>query len=202
MANKKVKRPAGKKSGKAIELTLTTTARSNIAATYCDAASTQDRSGHLLTTVCDAVYKVVKGKPLPDGDRADIVRSIGVKRGWSKASHDVRAAEVNTVLKNYAALREAIKALTTATDACTWHQAIELSRLLNRKKTVKAAVAEVKRVKQTGPKGTPSGRLAGALLGAVKFFTGKRKDAVVSAGRALHKIKVVTFTGKAKDYFV
>lgn len=201
MANKKQKRPAGKKSGKAIELKLTTTDRSSIAATYCAAATTQDRSGLLLTTVCDAVYKIVKGKPLPDADRADIVSNIGEKRGWSKASYDVRAAEVNTVLKNYATLREAIKALTTATDACTWHQAIELSRLLNRKKTVKAAVAEVKRVKQTGPKGTPSGRLAGALLGAVKFFTGTKRDAVVSAGRALQKAKVVRFTGKAKDKF-
>lgn len=194
MANKKAKADAPKP-------TLSTAVRSSIAATYCNALDTQERSGMLLTTVCDAVYKNCKGKPLPDADRTDIVSSIGKKRAWSAKSYDVRAAEVNTVLKNYAQLREAIRALTTATDVCTWHNALDLARKLNGGTKLATAVSEVKRNKKSKGAGNPVGRLAGALYALYLKHKGAKKKAVVSAARDLKDASIVEFTGKAAKVF-
>jgi hypothetical protein len=197
MSNKKAK--AARKA-EVVKPTLATAIRSNIVATYCNALQTQDRSGMLLTTVCDAVYKNCKGKPLPDADRADIVSGIGKQREWSAKSYDVRAAEVNTVLKNYAQLREAIKKLTTATDACTWHQAMALARALNKGDALATAVSNVRKGKQVSA-GNPVGRLAAALFAMYKACKGDKRKTVVRMARIAKDDLGIEFRSAAGKVF-
>jgi hypothetical protein len=200
MANKKTPKLTKVAEGVKQALSLTTTARSAVVATYCDALDTQERSGMLLTTVCDAVYKNCKGKPLPDADRKDIVSSIGKRRKWSSESASVRAAEVNTVLKNYSALRDAIKRLTNATDACTWHQAIALSRALNKGASLATAVKDVKNGKVAGVV-SPAGRVASAIFALYKASKADKRKAVVRVARILKDECNVEFRGEAGKVF-
>ena len=164
--------------------TLSTTARGAIVSSFVDALSTNESTGSLVTQVCDVARKYLKGEPIADGDRADIVRDIASARGWKKNVIKQRASEVNVVLKAYHELPEAIKLLASRNAGrAQWHDSMKLARRINAGDSVSKAVAFALKKGQS-PKSTPSGRVAGALKAWFKDSPSKQ-EAILRAAALL-----------------
>lgn len=163
--------------------TLSSTARSAIVSSFVDALSTNETTSSLVTQVCDVARKYLKGEPITDDDRADICADIASARGWKPKVMKQRKSEVNTVLKAYSKLPEAIKLLSTKNNGrAQWHDSMKLARRINAGDTVQKAVAFAMRVKKRG--GNPMGRVAGALKSAWDVMPRKRAE-IIKAARLL-----------------
>lgn len=164
-------------------MTLSATARSAIVAAYVEALSTNESTGSLVTQVCDVARKYTKGEDLSDADRSAIVMDIAKARGWKGKSIKARSSEVNVVLKAHAELPEAIDAYRAKAKRCQWHDSMKLARRLNAGDSIAQAV-KAAFVSGGKPKGTPSGRVAGALKAWHKAEPRKR-DAILQAAALL-----------------
>lgn len=164
-------------------LTLSATARSAIVAAYVEALSTNESTGSLVTQVCDVARKYTKGEAFSDEARSAIVSDIARARGWKGASAKSRCSEVNVVLKAHATLPEAIESYRTKAKRCQWHDSMKLARRLNAGDTIAQAVRAAFTTSDK-PKGTPSGRVAGALKAWHKAEPRKR-DAILKAAALL-----------------
>lgn len=171
---------------------LSSTAISAIAASFVDALSTNESTGSLVTQVCDTARKYLRGEPITDDNRADIVTKIASARGWKKNVLKQRSSEVNVVLKAYDQLPEAIKLLATRNNGrAQWHDSMKLARRINAGDTVQKAVAFALKPGRSS-QSTPSGRVAGALKAWWNDAPRKRAEIIKAAQLLGLTIKGVT----------
>lgn len=171
---------------------LSSTAISAIASSFVDALSTNESTGSLVTQVCDTARKYLRGEPISDDNRADIVTKIASARGWKKNVLKQRASEVNVVLKAYDELPEAIKLLSTKNNGrAQWHDSMKLARRINAGDSVQKAVAFALK-KATNNTGNPAGRVAGALKAWWNDAPRKRAEIIKAAQLLGLTIKGVT----------
>lgn len=159
---------------------LSTTARSAIVSSFVDALSANESTGSLVTQVCDVARKYLKGAEIAEEDRSAIVSDIAKARGWKGKSAKSRCSEANVVLRAYADLPEAIDAFRTKAKRCQWHDSMKLARRINAGDTIAQAV-KAAFTTQGAPKGTPSGRAAGALKAWFKAEPRKQKAILEAA---------------------
>lgn len=167
---------------------LTSTARSAIVSSFVNALSANESTGSLVTQVCDVARKYLKGEAMPDEDRTAIIADISKARGWKGPSAKSRHSEVNTVLKAYADLPEAIEALKAKAKRCQWHDSMKLARRINAGDSIGKAVAFAMKAGSGGEKASPSGRVAGALK--AWFKAEPRKQKAIMEAAALLNIKL------------
>lgn len=172
--------------------TLSSTARSAIVSSFVDALSTNESTGSLVTQVCDVARKYLKGDPMTDDDRADICADIASARGWKPKVLKQRKSEVNTVLKAYSDLPEAIKLLSTKNNGrAQWHDSMKLARRINAGDSIAKAVAFAMR-KGSGAQSNPMGRLAGAMKAAWDAVPRKRAEIIKAANLLGLTLKGIT----------
>lgn len=185
--------------------TLSATARSAVIRAYSDALDTHEKGGSLVTHVCDVARSYLKGEPMQEADRDAISASIVKNRGWKARVAVSRKSEIVAVLKTYAVLPAAVKALVERADSATWHDAISLARQLAKGKTQAQSVAFVKAAKDgkknAGSTGNPAGRAAGAMSALYDAVKGDKRDAVIKAMRLLTNAGVLKLTGKVAEKF-
>jgi len=98
-------------------------------------------TGALLHSVCNVARAQYKGAAIPKIDGDEILRELAITHGWKGRTVDIRKSEYRAVLAAYAQLPEAMKALKSAGNSCSWHDGIALARLL-RDGTKPAAAAK------------------------------------------------------------
>lgn len=156
-----------------IKPTLTHAARKTVTTAVCDALSSKENTGSIVTLVCNAARAIMKGKPFPVADMAAICEDVAIARGWKGKSKPVRMSEVKTLLCSYAKLPEAIK-LAQARGPCNWHMAMKMARVIKDGKSVQTAVTEASRKKKKAPRDQFE-RLTDAMRKLYKESKGKRK---------------------------
>lgn len=159
---------------------LSTAARSAIASAYLSALNAQESSGSLIHTVCEVANRYTKGAAMADEDIKATVTDISKAKGWKGKSAASRESEVRVVLRAAHLLPDAIDAATKAKKVCDWHTGMRIARALNKGKTQPQAI---KAAYETGSanKGTPEGRVAGALKGWYKVSPRKRESILKAA---------------------
>jgi hypothetical protein len=167
------------------KLTLSTTARSAIVASYVDALSANESTGSLVTQVCDVARKYTKGADIAEEDRSAIVADISKARGWKGKSAKSRCSEVNVVLRAHASLPEAIEAYRAKAKSVQWHDSMKLARRINAGDSITQAVKAAFVSGGSGAKVSPSGRTAGALKAWYKAEPRKR-EAILKAAELLN----------------
>jgi hypothetical protein len=164
---------------------LSATARSAIASSFVQALNANENSGSLVTHVCETAHRYLKGQPFDDTDMQATILDISRAKGWKGASLKSRCSEVRVVLKCYATLPDAVSAFRAKANGVQWHDAMKMARKLNAGESVPKAVRAAFESKGVQPKGTPEGRVAGALKGWFKVATGKKRTAILEAAAIL-----------------
>lgn len=168
---------------KASQVGLSTAARSAIVSVFVSALNTAENTGGLVTQVCNVAIKHTKGAAMGDADIKAVSADIASSKGWRGDAAKVRTSEVRTVLKAAHLLPDAITAYHSRNKTCTWHESMKLARLVNKGKSITQAV-KLAMETNTGPKGTPEGRTAGALKAWFKAAPRKR-EAIINAASLL-----------------
>lgn len=169
-----------------IKTTNNLAARNAVVATFVNVLSSHETSGNIVTQVCNTAAKWFKGEEIDAATRASIITDIAVARGWKGDSVKVRSSECNAVLKAYTSLPEAVKLFANKNHgAVQWHNSLSLARQINKGESVTNAVKNALSNKPAGNKGTPSGRVAGALKAWFKDARPDKKAAILKAADLL-----------------
>ena len=106
-----------------------------------DALAKVEKSGNVVTQVCNVVKAAYKGDAVPNSELSAIADDVAVKRAWTTASADARKSEVRKIVRAYVELPEAIKRYKAQCkdDRFTWHTAVRLARCVGQTSTIPQA---------------------------------------------------------------
>jgi hypothetical protein len=118
----------------------TVRARNAVAEAVSSVYGAYEKTGDIVTQLCDSAQRFYRGEPIPSDDLSYIVEKAAQLRQWSEASARSRKSEARALLSHYTLLPELIRAWRAKVGGCTWHNITALAREVG-KHSGKARVA-------------------------------------------------------------